>query len=136
MPTRYLNIDLVSAAPLDALVEALEKAKLHRVNGWKDDMGREYQGWEVNGLPGFPGPAPIIELLLTAVESLPENARAAWNACESRAFDIGYSCAEEPWGFHQEIPSELLARMAALKISLRLTLYPEHPPGHKKKKPS
>lgn len=135
MSTRYLNIDLdlVSALPLDALVEALEKAQLHRVNGWKDNAGREHQGWEVNGYIDSSGPAPTIETLLVAIETLPESALAAWNTCEVRAFDIGYNCGEEPWGFHQEVPAELLARMAALDISLRLTLYPEHPPGHKKK---
>lgn len=138
MRTRYCNIDLdlASAQPLDTLTTALENAELHRINEWKDDAGHEYQGWEVNGLLDFEGPAPAIELLLAAIEGLSENARAIWNACESRAFDIGYNCGEEPWGFHQEVPVELLARMAALNISLRLTLYPEHPPGHKKKQSS
>lgn len=135
LPTRYLNtdLDLVSAQPLDTLTEALESVELHRVNDWKDDEGYEHQGWETNDYIDSQGPAPTIELLLAAIESLPENARAVWNACESKAFDIGYSCAEDPWGFHQEVPAELLARMATLQISLRLTLYPEHPPGHKKK---
>jgi hypothetical protein len=46
----------------------------------------------------------------------------------------GYECGAEPWGFQQEISSATLARIAALDASLRLTLYPETPPGHKKKK--
>jgi hypothetical protein len=122
--THYINtdLDLISAQPLDALLVALESAGLWCL--WNDDAGYG-QRWEVNGLLDFKEPAPTLDVLLSAIETLPEEARIAWDACTERTFDIGYTCGAEPWAFQQEIPTELLVRIVAQKISLRLTLYPE-----------
>ena len=42
-----------------------------------------------------------------------------------REFNIGYDCGEEPWAFNQGLSAETLRRVAAVKASLRWTLYPD-----------
>lgn len=62
--------------------------------------------------------------LLSAIESLDGPTHELWSACTSREFNIGYDCGDEPWAFSHELTPETLARMAALGIALRITLYP------------
>jgi hypothetical protein len=51
--------------------------------------------------------------------------RNLWSACTTRVFDIGYECGEGPLSFHNNIAPSILARVAAVGASLRITLYPD-----------
>jgi hypothetical protein len=62
--------------------------------------------------------------LLTAIEALDPKSRIQWDACVIREFNIGYDCGDEPRAFSHGLTASTLARVAALSISLRITLYP------------
>jgi hypothetical protein len=72
----------------------------------------------------FDSPAETIEVLLRAIAALSPNLESLWWQCEQRILDIGYQCGSEPSALSQSLPSDLLARIAAVGLSLRLTLYP------------
>ena len=77
----------------------------------------------------FAEPEPNIAAILGIVESLARPLRSVWDGCAQREFNIGYDCGDEPWGFNQALPADLLARMAAVGASLRVTLYPDREPA-------
>ena len=137
METHYINtdLDLISERPFDELSVALEAGSMGWVNNWKDDQGLFRSGWELQGVNlDSDTPEQTIRAILNVLETLPEPARTRFLECREKHFDIGYTCGTEPWGFQQEISCPTLTRISALGASLRLTLYPETPPGHKKKK--
>src|SRR5207249_2612119 len=88
---------------------------------------REDQRWyatlESGGI-GFRDPESNISDILTVVEGFTDSARADWEACSERIFDIGYNCGTEPARFIQVISTETLRRMANAGATLKITLYP------------
>jgi hypothetical protein len=135
----YLNtdLDLVADHELDALVDALEATGLTAVHHFEVD-GRFRAGLELADGPGAGrsgdgGPDPdrdayrpqtTIAGMLDCVERLDPAARAAWDGCAVREFNIGYECGDTPWAFHQGLDNALLARVAGAGAGLRITLYP------------
>lgn len=128
MPTQYCNTDLCLASPTDLrpLAAHLKSKGLSVLYVTLEPDNNWYGTFEAGG-SGLPdGQAETdINQMLTAVESLPAALGAVWNGCTKREFDIGYDCGTEPWAFQQDFPPELLGRMAALGITMGLTLYPE-----------
>lgn len=124
----YLNtdLDLRSDEDLTPLVEPFHAAGLYELTVHKEDPGTCFACFEVERtFENDHEPAITIAALLSAIESLQAPLRALWDRCTLREFNIGYDCGAEPWAFNQHVPSELLGRMAAAGISLRITLYPD-----------
>jgi hypothetical protein len=126
---RYLNtdLDLTSGEDLTALAAAFEGGgvpPLHVTHG-ADVLW--YATFETSAQ--FAEPEPNIAAMLAIVESLARSLRSMWDDCTRREFNIGYDCGNEPWGFNQGLPADLLGRMAAAGASLRVTLYPDREPA-------
>lgn len=64
------------------------------------------------------------EHLLNVIETLPPEAMASWRSCASRTFDYGFNGGLEEKPLQTDISASHLARMAALGIRLRTTVYP------------
>ena len=125
---KYLNTDLDLIAPfdLDSLAQALAPLGVFALHVSAGEDLTWYACFECE--EGFSYPEPNIASSLTAVESLDPESRRIWNACTKREFNIGYDCGDEPWAFNNEITVGTMSRMAALNISLRITLYSAEPP--------
>ena len=122
--TRYLNtdLDLVSAHRLEALAAAFDSRGVFPLHVDQRDDGRWYATLETR--EQFDQPEPNIAALLDAIETFDPPARELWRACDARELNIGYDCGDEPWAFNHGLTAATLARIAALDISLRITLYP------------
>lgn len=123
-PTNYANtdLDLTSAARPTVLVAALESGGLCRLN----DLERCDGVWRATlerSVATEPDPATTIAGLLDAIESLNEEAGAAWDDCLERVFDVGIQAGIRPHSTRYDIPPELLWRMAAAGVELRFTVY-------------
>ncbi|MEO6335819.1 MAG: hypothetical protein ABIP71_03235 [Verrucomicrobiota bacterium] len=122
--THYLNtdLDLVAQQSLKALAAAFETRGVFPLHVDLRDDQQWYSTLESE--EQFTEPEPNIVALLTAIEALNPQSRNQWAACATREFNIGYDCGDEPWAFNHGLTAPTLARMAALDISLRITLYP------------
>jgi hypothetical protein len=122
--TNYLNtdLDLVAGQSLQALADALEARGVFPLHVDLRDDQQWYSTLETE--EQFTQPEPNIAALLTAIEALDPQSRIQWAACAIREFNIGYDCGDEPWAFNHGLTVPTLARMAALGIALRITLYP------------
>jgi hypothetical protein len=130
----YLNtdLDLVAEHDLTALAAALDSRGVFPLHVDQRDDGKWYATLETE--EQFAQPQANIVALLTAIEALDASARALWSGCSSREFNLGYDCGDEPWAFNHQLTPETLARMAALGISLRITLYPAESAASKSSK--
>jgi len=122
---RYLNtdLDLVSAHDLSALVAVLDAGGLFALHAERRNDGLWYATFETE--EQHAEPESNIAAMVSVVESLGETHRAMWARCTRREFNIGYDCGTTPWAFTQTLSSGLLARLAAVDASLRVTLYPD-----------
>lgn len=120
----YLNtdLDLVAEHDLAALATALDSRGVFPLHVTQGDNRMWYARLETE--EQYTQPEPNIIALLSVIESLDDRTLELLSACTSREFNIGYDCGDEPWAFNNQLTSETLARMAALGISLRITLYP------------
>ena len=121
---RYLNTDLDLTSPLDLthLVSVLEAAGVPPLHSASREDGLWYATCET--AEQFSAPEPNIAAIVAAVEGLPDQARALWSACTRRELNIGFDCGAKPWAFNTGLSSDLLAKVAAIGASLRITLYP------------
>jgi len=115
-------LDLVAQQSLKALAAAFEARGVFPLHVDLRDDQLWYSTLETE--EQFTQPEPNIVALLTAIEALDPQSRNQWAACATREFYIGYDCGDEPWAFNHGLTAPTLARMAALGISLRITLYP------------
>lgn len=122
--TRYLNTDLELIAPqsLEALAAAFEARGLFSLHVDR----RSDQQWHATFETGeqFSEPELNVVAFLATIEALDPKSRGLLADCSSRELDIGYECGEIPWAFSHGLTVPTLARMSALNISLRITLYP------------
>ena len=71
----------------------------------------------------FDTPAQSITALLGAIESLDEMTQRVWRDSISRDFNVGYDAGTSPRVVEHEIAADLLARLAAVRASLHITIY-------------
>ena len=123
---QYLNTDLDLAARFDLtpLTAALDRNGVFTLHCAPDQNGTWTATFELEGAGIDNDPETTICGLLDAIEKLEPNAREAWNACEKREFNLGYDCGDEPWAFTQGLSVRSISRIAALGMSLRITIYP------------
>ncbi len=69
-------------------------------------------------------PNLVATALLTAIEGLPEKAKAVWEACTKREFNLGFACGTAPSAFTSTLSLEVLKRIAEVGASVTVTLYP------------
>ena len=121
---KYLNadLDLLASFDLRPLARALESRGIFVLH--VDVLGDGSWMARMESDESFVSAADTVSALLTSIESLDSGSLELWKACAQRHFDLGYDCGEASPCFNDELPVNLLARMAALRISLRITLYP------------
>jgi len=120
----YLNTDLELVSPHDLteLTRVLESAGLLNIYSFTDEKDEWRAGLESGG--ECRDPESTIGSLLDTIELLDPVFRQRWNGCTTRELNIGYECGDTPRSFEQGISSGTLARMVAMGLSLRTTLYP------------
>jgi len=127
----YLNtdLDLIGPRELAPLVRELESHDIFPLG----EPQRGFDGdWYITleTKTCCSEPAESIEVLLNAIESARGEAEVLWRECKKRELNIGYDCGDEPWAFNNGLSSALLARMAKVGVSLRITIYPQRPPAN------
>jgi hypothetical protein len=125
----FLNVDLdiESRGDLSLLVEELGED----VNALHHGQIRGLNHLRVSsaGSSCDGGADEIIAGLCCLVRELPPEARAVWDACCTRVFDIGYDANGPEEAFRSEIRSETIQNVAAIGASIMVTIYPPDPGG-------
>lgn len=120
----YLNtdLDLVADQDLTELASALESRGLCVFHVVKGEDSLWYARFETDVQADEP--ERTIEIMVAALESLPEELRSVLRRCRLEELDIGYKCGDAPWAFNQGLSNALLGRVADLGASLRVTIHP------------
>lgn len=123
---RYLNtdLDLRSVEELTPLAAVLESCGL-----WENHLKQEEDGsWFAIFEAGCGGAEAdqSISTLLDVIEALVPEHRAMWSRCTVKEFNLGYECGTEPRPFTQGVSSKVVARIAAVGASMRITIYPDY----------
>ncbi|MEM6887601.1 MAG: hypothetical protein AAGA74_02440 [Pseudomonadota bacterium] len=131
MKTKYRNtdLDLISSHPIDQLNQKLEAAGMVVLSYHQDSYGDwntvlEIIGDEENEFHG--SFEATIAAMLDVLEALPVEEQNLLEQCKTREFNAAFDIGGAPFNFDQGLSSETILRMAALKVSFRLTLYPQH----------
>ncbi len=61
--------------------------------------------------------------MLAAIDKLSAQAKAEFNNCDKRDFNIGFDCWDS-WGYNHALPNVILQAIATAGCSLSVTLYP------------
>ena len=67
--------------------------------------------------------ASDILAMIQAIRTLSPTAKAEFDACSQREFNIGFHCGDT-WSYTHSVPSSLLCDLAEAGCSLAVTLYP------------
>jgi len=122
MNVQYLNTDLEleSATDLKPIVEAFgeDVAVLHH----GIIRGNYRASFEIAG--SHAGPNGDIKYFVALVDALSPEARALWNACYSRVFDIGYRSGSGTSSYRSELRSNTIQALANLNAVIVVTIYP------------
>lgn len=132
---RYLNTDLDLVASVDlALLAATFESKgvfpLHVTRGENGLWSATFETEEE-----YEDPESNITAMLSVIEQLDEPERSVWQSLTVCEFNIGYDCGTKPWAFNQGLSNDLLRRIAEVKASLRVTLYPPESLYNKDRQP-
>ena len=132
----YINTDLDLVAPFDLepLAQALSTRGASPLHVLLRDDGAWFSSLETD--ESFYSVEPNAAALLAAIERLDSESRRLWAPCALRELNIGYECGDEPYPFTNELKAATLARIAALDISVRITLYPAEAPKTQPLEPS
>lgn len=119
---QYLNtdLDLASREDLGPLVAALEAGGIAPLTVWEAD-GQHRANLETDEQHDHP--EPNIAAILGVVEAFDATARAHWDACTTRELNLGYEGGDTPGVLEQALPVELLRRVVAAGLGLRITVY-------------
>lgn len=118
----FLNVDLDirAHADLQPLVEH-----------WRDQLCQLGSGIDTDPFfvtlecsEGYKNAADTIRQFCEAVESLPPHLLHFWQQCPARILDIGYDSGSERPVLQENLPAELLARVARHFTELKVTIYP------------
>ncbi len=115
----YLNVDLDLEAPFDLgeLAHALGSVfVLHQTHESPFVCSLELADDDLNfddTLTGWIG----------RIEALDPSACSAWQRCTKRVLSLGVQSGLGPSSIHYDVPSHLVARLAAIGASLELTIY-------------
>ena len=124
MNAEYLNTDLEieSEGDISKIVEEFDDDVLVLHHG--EVRGYQHASLEIAGSSAVTCADDIINSFCALVEALSEEARATWDGCCSKAFDIGYESGSSPPNFHTEIKAGTVERVAKIGASIVITIYP------------
>ncbi|AKQ64310.1 hypothetical protein A176_001222 [Myxococcus hansupus] len=115
--TTFLNLDLEIRSPhqLSGLVRALAPGAfaLHEEP--------HFACLELSSWPTCVEPALMDFVGL--IHALPEGARAAWDGCTQRRFDIGIQAGPEPASCVFKVPDVVVRQLASVGAELAFTVY-------------
>ena len=123
---QYLNtdLDLRSVEELTPLAAVLESCGLLEIHLKQEEDGSWFAIFEAGC--GGAEPDQSISKLLDVLEALAPEHKAMWSRCTVKEFNLGYQCGTEPHPFTQGVSSEVVARIAAVGASMRITIYPDY----------
>jgi hypothetical protein len=123
MDIRYLNVDLdlESKEDLSILVEDLGADVVVLHNG--PVQGFNHASFEL-AFNAYSGPDEAIAGFCNQIENLSPEARAIWNTCFTRVFDLGFECGATPNRFWFELRPSTIKRTAAIGASIAMSIYP------------
>lgn len=129
MQTQYRNtdLDLVSVEPLDALNQRLEADGLIVLGHHQNAEGDWTSVLEIVGGEDdrfHQTCDATIMAMLDVLERLPADAQRLLARCKMREFNAAFDLGTEPLDFNQSLSAQTISRMAALRASFRVTLYP------------
>ncbi len=132
MESEYVNtdFDLKSATSFDVLHRELSSqcCVLHYGKGKDGNFHASFESSHDGDLT-VTGTELDILLIINAIKKLSRVARAEFDACYLREFNIGFNCGDT-WGFVHSIPHKVVAAVLDVGCSLAVTLYPmRHPDG-------
>ena len=138
MRTTYRNsdLDLISSSQIDELIAAFENGDRYHVlfyekqeNGkWYSIIESAIEGeWgntdvEESSLQPNRIPENHIQLMLDKILNLTGKAKAQWNQCDKREFNIGYDFGETRC-FQQFLSEKLVQQISQAGCSLGITMY-------------
>lgn len=119
----FLNVDLEfeGREPLDPVLDDLgeDVVVMYRA----ESRGMFQASIEIAG--GMSTDADsVINRLCDLVERMEPGARAVWDRCVSRMFDVGYDSGDTPRNFRSILQPATIARVASLGGSVAVTIYP------------
>jgi hypothetical protein len=119
---RYLNVDLDVHAMTDpqVLMDHWAKSMIPLVE--PADTGEPFVRFEL--YEPFQNAADTIRCFCDAVEELPPHLLQFWQECPERRLDIGYDSGQTNPLLVEQLPAELLARVAQHFTGLVITIYP------------
>lgn len=124
MNAQYLNTDLEieSGDDLSKIVDEFGDDVLVLHHG--EIRGYQHAAFEIAGSTNSTCADDIIDSFCALVEALSDEARATWDGCCSKAFDIGYESGTSAPNFHTEIRAGTVERVAKIGASIVITIYP------------
>jgi len=128
--TEYANTDfeLKSASSFDTLHRELSSrcCVLHYVHGNDGHYHACFESDHDGEMPESGAERDIL-LIVDAVKSLSSVAKAEFDACYLREFNIGFHCGDS-WAFVHSIQHKAVAAASDIGCSLAVTLYPMRRP--------
>jgi hypothetical protein len=113
-----VDVDVLSRAPLDALIKALGRRVLINHSA---KQGRSHR---LVFSPYFETTADgTVRKLARLISGLPTPARRQWSHAHERVFDLGFQAGLRPFGHETGISLVTIQAIARLGASLRLTIY-------------
>lgn len=127
----YINTDLLLTAPVDLTLLAQAMAPEHEDNcpvsclqdSYLEGVGHRVvlEGFGPQG--SYDTPEESINVLLDAVEQLPQALKPLWQACTQKTMDIGFRSDELSHSLTYPLCFGTLARLHILGIDLAITVY-------------
>jgi len=123
MTTKYLNTDL-EIDSIDDVTPIVEEFGEAVVCLYYAPWGAHKRAaFELAGVV-FQDASACIRTFCALVEGLGPEARALWDGCARRVFDIGFEAGRERDNCQQSIDHDALAQVAAVRAHLVITVYP------------
>ncbi|MCI5116605.1 MAG: hypothetical protein D3913_01295 [Candidatus Electrothrix sp. LOE1_4_5] len=119
----YLNtdLDLLSSKDLAPIAQAFESEAYCLYCG-EAGQGHFRASFEMKELVNSPD--VVMQHFCFLAESLEGEARALWDGCFKKVFDIGYEGGVDHASYTDELRVETLKQVAELGACIRVTVYP------------
>lgn len=134
--TEYANtdFDLRSTQAFDTLHRELDGTCISLTYAQGED-GKWFASYEADYDPDFDPDDDTVEsetgsailVMLKAVSSLSPTAKAEFDACYLREFNLGFHCGDS-WAFLYQLPLHVVQAAADARCSIAVTLYPMRNP--------
>lgn len=118
-----LDLDLRSHIELAPLADHFREAASLLHYGSRDGEYRLTAETATGGLPGDT-PERCSQEMLATIEDLPPQLMHLFEQCHQRTFDYGFDGGSEAPALSTHIPTDQVARIAALGLSIRVTVHP------------